>query len=81
MPILPGENGLVIDGPCTVEDALPLLEALQADPAAFVSLRGCTQLHSAPLQVLLAVRPGVRDLPEEPFLARWVAPLLAGEGG
>jgi hypothetical protein len=43
-----------------------------------VGLKACTHLHSAPLQVLLALRPKIGALPEEPFLARWVAPLLKG---
>jgi hypothetical protein len=80
MPIRAGKTTLTIDGVCTVEDALPLLEALQANPAAKVQMKGCTHLHTAPLQVLLALRPKVGALPEDPFLARWLAPLLTGGG-
>lgn len=64
------------DGACSAEEALPLLEWLEATPGARVDLSGCTALHTALLQVLLAIRPAVAAGPEEDFLKRWVAPLL-----
>jgi hypothetical protein len=65
------------DGACTVEDALPLLEFLQGHRTAKVDLGPCTQLHTAVLQVLLAVRPKITALPQEVFLARWLSPVFA----
>ncbi|MFD2235775.1 hypothetical protein [Phaeospirillum tilakii] len=76
MAIVNEADGPAIEGACGVEEALPLLEALAGGAA--LSLGRCTHLHTAPLQVLLALRPPLRDLPAEPFLARWVAPLLTG---
>ncbi|WP_041793913.1 hypothetical protein [Pararhodospirillum photometricum] len=64
-----------LEGVCTVEEALPLLEALQGAQA--VALADCTGLHTAALQVLLALRPPLVSLPTEPFLTRWIAPLLS----
>jgi hypothetical protein len=78
MSIRVGKAVVTIDGLCTVEDALPLLEALQASPRPRVAMKACTHLHTAPLQVLLALQPKIGSLPDEPFLARWVAPLLTG---
>ena len=61
---------------CTVEDALPLLEFLIANRGAKVDLGPCTNLHTAVLQVLLAARPKITALPQEPFLARWLSQAL-----
>lgn len=71
------KNTATAEGACAVEDALPLLEFLQAHRAAKVDLGPCTQLHTAVLQVLLAVRPKIAALPQEAFLARWLAPMFA----
>jgi hypothetical protein len=42
-----------------------------------VLMADCTHLHTAALQALLAGRPRLGSAPTDPFLARWVAPLLA----
>jgi hypothetical protein len=44
--------------------------------SAAVDLAACTFLHTAILQTLLALEPNVLAVPRDPFLARWVAPLL-----
>ncbi|SEH25587.1 hypothetical protein [Magnetospirillum fulvum] len=80
MPIHVSKTEVTIKGTCTVEDALPLLEALQATPAARVALMHCTHIHTASLQVLLALQPSIVSWPEEAFLARWLTPLL-NQGG
>lgn len=62
---------------CGAEEALELLEWLRSRPrAAAVDLAACEHMHSSLLQVLLLARPCVQALPADPFLARWVAPLL-----
>lgn len=61
---------------CTVEDALPLLEFLIANRSAKVDLGPCTNLHTAVLQVLLAAKPKITALPQDAFLARWMAQVL-----
>ena len=65
-----------LTGVVTVEDAEPLAQWLRETPAAKVRLAACTNLHTAALQALLAARPAVVSSPADPFLARWVAPLL-----
>jgi len=65
------------DGVAIVEDALTLLEFLQSHVDAKVDLRSCTHLHTAVLQVLLAVTPEIVALPQEVFLARWLSDVLA----
>lgn len=79
MPIRFGKNAVTMEAACTVEEALPLLEYLQAHPNAKVALRACTDLHSAVILVLMAARPKVASVPDEPFLKRWVGPVLKPE--
>ncbi len=74
-----GETTVVIDGACGVEDALPLLEYMQGNATARIDLRCCTTLHSAALQVVMAVANRVAVLPEEAFLSRWLTPLLGAD--
>jgi hypothetical protein len=71
-----GDTTVTIDGGCGVEDALPLLEYLQGNATARLDLRTCNNLHSAVLQVVMAVADRIAVLPEEAFLGRWLAPLL-----
>ncbi len=66
----------VLEGVCTVEEAESLLEWLVEHPRGKVNLKRCEHLHTAVLQVLLAVRPGVSRAPEEPFLAEVIRSLL-----
>jgi hypothetical protein len=65
-----------IIGNATVEDAEPLLAALLDDPARTVDLDQATHLHSAVIQLLLAVRPTIAGAPAHPFFATWITPLL-----
>lgn len=77
MPLRFGKNTVAFDDGCLVEEALALLEFLQVHPAARVNLRGCTHMHTAILQVLMALGPKITALPDEPFLQRWLTPPLA----
>ncbi len=61
---------------CTVEEALVLAEYLRDHSSTQVDLRGCTYLHTSLMQVLLAMQTTCVALPEEPFMARWLTPLL-----
>jgi hypothetical protein len=69
------------EGACTVEEAVPLAEWLEtartAVPPGTADLARCTALHTALLQCLLAAGTPVSAPPEDAFLRRWVAPLLA----
>lgn len=72
------EGGVVfLEGDCPVEDAEPLLAALLGGGPPVVDWSGCASLHTAVLQVLLAVRPELRGSPGEAFLQKWVRPILA----
>lgn len=80
MPIRYEEGRAVFDAACTVEEAVPLTEWLEATPSPTVDLSRCTTLHTALLQALLAANATLAAEPEDAFLRRWVAPLLGGAG-
>jgi hypothetical protein len=62
---------------CGAEEALELADWLSKLELPKVDLAACTHLHAALLQTLLAYRPAISAGPEDPFLARWVLPVLA----
>ena len=68
---------IVLDGHCPVEEAEPLLQFLQASPAACLDWRQCTHLHTAVLQVILAARPQLTAKTER-LSAQFAAEVLGG---
>ena len=77
MTVTCSESVAVLTGVVTVEDAEPLAQWLRQTSRPSIRMAGCTHLHTAALQALMAARPALDDVPTEPFLARWVAPLIA----
>jgi hypothetical protein len=73
------ESGVIrLRGDCPVGDAEPLLALLQDAPGRVVDLTGVVTLHTAVVQVLLALRPPVKGPAGDAFLHRWIEPLFAG---
>ena len=72
-------NVIILEGPCRVEDAEPLLGWLQADRGRTVDLAGAEHLHAAVLQVLMALRPTIRGTAGDTFLRDWIAPGFVGK--
>ena len=68
-----GGTTILLVGKCPVEDAEPLLQLLQATPAAPVDWTQCGQLHTAVLQVILAGRPALVGPCGDPWVEQWVA--------
>jgi hypothetical protein len=58
-----------IEGHSPVEDAEPLLAALQRATGTVVDLSRAVRLHSASVQILLALAPPTIGLPSDPFQA------------
>lgn len=63
-------------GDCPVGDAEALVTLLQDVPGRVVDLTGAGTLHTAVVQVLLALQPQVLVPAGNPFVDRWIAPLL-----
>ncbi len=73
---------IVLEGPCRVEDAEPLLSLLQAGPDRTVDLTEAGHLHAAVVQVLMALRPTLKGTGQDGFLKTWIIPaLVGGESG
>jgi hypothetical protein len=72
-------NVIILEGPCRVEDAEPLLGWLQADRGRMVDLAGAEHLHAAVLQVLMALRPTIHEPAGDAFLRHWITPALVGK--
>jgi len=77
MPITYQKNQALLTGVVTVEDAEGLLEWLLKKPAGKVDLSGCSHLHPANLQVLMAAGRSRYLPPDDPGLAAWLDPALA----
>jgi len=78
MPVQLSEGTVLLTAVVTVDDAEPLAQWLRETAATAVDLTACTHLHTAALQALLAGHPVIAAAPADPFLARWILPLLAG---
>lgn len=77
MPVTLSKNVATLSGLVSVDDAEPFAQWLRDTRRPMVRMAGCTHLHTAVLQALLAARPVIISPPTEPFLARWIVPLLA----
>lgn len=64
-----------LEGDCPVGDAETLLALMQAEPARPIDLGGCGTMHSAVIQLLLAMRPRLIGEPGDDFVAKWISPL------
>ncbi len=59
------ESVAVFEAVCTVDEAESLLGWLQKNPQGEVDMRSCTHLHSAVLQVVMAMKPRIVVWPED----------------
>jgi hypothetical protein len=65
MTVSSADGRIHLTGRCLVDDAEPLLLALQENPEAMVDLTGASRLHLAVVQVLLAASARVIGAPED----------------
>jgi hypothetical protein len=84
MTVRRGDNGaIVLDGVCPVEDAEPLLQMLQATPAAQLDWSQCRQLHTAVFQLVMASGRAPTGPCGDAWVGQWLGPkwLQNGAGG
>lgn len=67
-----------LQGLCRVEDAEPLTALLQAISDSTLDLSECKGLHAAVVQAILAFRPKIFGVPDDPFLRDRLLPALIG---
>ncbi len=65
---------VVLRGRCAVEDAEQMLQALLDAPDCVVDLSGATRLHTAVVQILLAVKPPINGSLDDPILREFILP-------
>ena len=79
MTITVDANVATLSGRCGAEDAEPLLLALQDDQGLVVDLSAATRLHTAIVQILVALKPDVRGIRAHPLLQSFILPEAAEE--
>ncbi len=72
MTVTVGDDAIHLAGRCLVEDAEHLLVAIQHNPHLPVDVEKAERVHMAVAQILWAVRPSLRGMVADPFLARYV---------
>lgn len=78
MPVVIEVGRARIDGAARVEDAEALVSFLENTPDGEVDLAGASHLHTAVLQVLMAYRPDISAMPDQPMLLA-LSPFLLGQ--
>lgn len=66
----------VFEGLVAVDEADDLLQWIQKHPQGKVDLAGCTHLHAANLQVLMATKIAVSAWPGDADLKTWLSAAL-----
>jgi len=77
MPVIFKKTVATLQGVCTVDEAEQLLEWLAQHPKGKVNLKQCEHLHSAVLQVLMALKPPLSAVPSDPVMASWLLPAIS----
>lgn len=65
-------DAIVLSGRCPAEDAEALLSALQDQPGRPVDMAQVQRMHTAVLQLLLALRPPIQQPPPDPLLREMI---------
>lgn len=60
----------VLSDRCLIEDAEVLLEWLLQNPKGKLNAKSLTYMHTAILQVIIACKPAISLLPEEPTMGK-----------
>jgi len=66
----------IIEGECSVEEAEALLEWILLTPKGKINLKQCEHMHTAVLQVLMALTPSVSVWPDTDSPAFWLSTVL-----
>lgn len=70
------KNQAIFRDVVSVDEAEGLLEWLQNKPSARIDLTGCTHLHPANLQVMMATKCRIASWPADENLYAWLEPAL-----
>lgn len=76
MPIRYEGDTVHLEGFCAVDEAEVLLGFLETHVGAEVELSQCQHMHTALLQLLLGYRVALVGEAYNPFIGKWIVPLL-----
>ncbi len=76
MPLVFRTDCVALVDACGAEEALELADWFATSDHPKADLAECSHLHAALLQTLLAYQPSIIAAPVDPFLARWILPML-----
>lgn len=76
MSVLFDGQAILVAGECGAEEAETLLALLQTHPHAAVDITQAGSVHTALWQVMLALSPSVHGEPANPFIHKWIMPML-----
>ncbi len=68
---------IYLEGSCPVEDAEPLLVALQAAATPIIDVARLERAHLAIAQLLIAAKPKIVGKPEPAFVREKLMPVIA----
>jgi hypothetical protein len=81
MPIRYEGETIHMEGFCAIDEAEELLRFLELHRGAQVVLTECQHLHTALLQLLLSYRVCLAGEAYNPFVSKWIVPMLRAHGG
>jgi len=64
------------EGHCEIEEAEELLSWFLENPKGKINLKQLTQLHTAILQVVMAIKPPISSWPEDLSVCLWLKRIL-----
>ena len=76
MPITYKKTVAVLDEVCEIEEAESLLGWLLEHPKGRLNLKRLSHPHTAVLQVMMALRPEISAIPDDPEVASWLSVAL-----
>ena len=68
MTVRLNEDTILLTGACPAQDAETLAEFLILQRSRSVDASQCTSLHGAVLQTLMAFRPALQNMPDDPAM-------------
>ncbi len=77
MPIEYSEELAHLSGTVSVEEAESLLQWIQQYPHGKAALSGCSHIHAAALQVLMAANIEILTWPQDEHFKTWLSTALA----
>lgn len=80
VPIRYEGNTIHMDSFCAIDEAEGMVRFLEEHSSPRVELTQCQHMHTALLQLLLSYRVELAGEAYNPFISKWIVPLLQAPG-